>query len=132
MACLLGHPELPTCEDCKRWLYDPGTWKQSTRGGEPLARPPGASPPCWKCPKSLDKKTPNPDADLSYRSWLAYQQYLRIKAGMPMPADLLVAWYCGLIQFAIDCVDRRQQQAGVHLLTMVSTIGMIGAKGKRT
>jgi hypothetical protein len=49
---ILFHPQLlkRTCARCQTWLFD-DAHSILTRAGQPLRRPDGSVPPCWKCPK---------------------------------------------------------------------------------
>ncbi len=112
VTLLFHNPEVAnrTCEDCCSWIWNDsgktmGSEKASFRG-EPIRRKPGETGPCWKCPKSRDKKTPNPNADLTVRTWKALQLFLEIRAGYPMPEDAIVRRNCGLIQRIQDEQDR--------------------------
>jgi len=116
-----NHSAVPTCADCQQWLYGED-WKQTTRAGKPIRRPPGTNPPCWKCPKSKDGK-PNPDADLDGRSYRALAVSYQIKAGMPMPPDPVVAWYCGLIRYAEDAAARIRENATAAMLAIFRATG---------
>jgi len=53
--------------------------------------------PCWKCPKSPDGK-PNPGAELKGKQARAYQAYEFVRAGVPLPDDLILARNCALIR----------------------------------
>lgn len=106
---MLQHPEIPTCADCQKFVYNVRRgWKKDTRGGLPVVRPPGAPPPCWECPKSKDG-LPNPGAELSDRNWRAWRLWLEIKAGRPVPDDRIVWRNCGLIGWAEESVRSQQQ-----------------------
>lgn len=107
MLLFLTHPELPSCTDCQRWMYD-NRWRRVERPrGTPVPRPAGAPTPCWSCPKSPDGR-PNPTAELTGKAWLAYELYLQIRAGRPMPDDALVRRNCGLIRLVEDLVERQR------------------------
>lgn len=103
----LVHPEIPSCADCARWVHDPKTWKQSTRGGRPVARPAAAPPPCYLCPKS-DADRPSPENELSARNWRTLELYYQAKAGLPVPEDPIVRRNFGLIAWTLADVARRQ------------------------
>lgn len=122
------NPELPSCHDCQKWIHD-DQWRTTKRAGKPIPRPPNARPPCWKCPKSEDKKSPCPDAELSDRSLMTLQVYYQIKAGMPMPRDSVVAWYCGVIRWLEEQIDRGRLEsaAALPLALLASTVGKAGA-----
>lgn len=127
LRLLLLHPEVPKCGDCQAWLYD-ADWKRSQRGGQDIARPPGASPPCWKCPKSEHGK-PNPGAELSDRNWLAYDYYRQCLADPTnlLPRDLVVVRNNALIQ-TVEGVLLRQGSE----LSMSRLVGaVLGGGGGR-
>lgn len=110
----LGHPEIPSCADCRRWLYD-ADWTRAERPkGTPTPRPAHCPSPCWKCPKSRDGR-PNPGADMRGRVWQTYTLWLAVRAGMPMPDDLLTVRNCALIQLAVDRIDRRRSDVTLLL-----------------
>jgi hypothetical protein len=117
-----NHEAVPSCSDCQTWVYDKD-WRRVERPkGKPLKRQPGSHPPCFSCPKSRNGK-PNPDADLDGRSYRALAVYYQIKAGMPMPADPVVAWYCGLIRYAEDAAARVRENATATLLAFFRATG---------
>lgn len=120
---MLTHPEIPTCKDCQQWLYSPKTWIQAQRGGKPQPRPAGTPTPCWQCPKSEDKATPNPEAELTDRNWRAWELYQEIKAGRPMPHDAIVWRNCGLIRQIEDEAARSQ---GNYIAAMIEVL--VGVK----
>ncbi|MBL8794796.1 MAG: hypothetical protein JNM56_12885, partial [Planctomycetia bacterium] len=76
---------------CQQWLYG-ADWQQTMRAGKPIRRPPGTNPPCWKCPKSEDKRRPGPESELSAKNWLAYDYYRRCLADSTglLPRDMIV------------------------------------------
>lgn len=43
--------------------------------------------------------------------------YYRVKAGMPMPADAVAQWYCGIILQTLEMVDR-----GLSSLAMLAPL----------
>lgn len=125
LAVAIDHPGLPTCIDCQTWVYDTKSWKKETRGGQPIDRPPGTPTPCHSCPKSIDKKTPNPDAELSAKNWRAYQFYLQVKAGAPMPDDSLSRYLCGLVRWV---EDQAQRARDLELRTLVGAALGVGMR----
>lgn len=102
---MLSHPEIPSCADCCRWIYDT-KWKRLERPkGMPVLRPEGSIPQCHRCPKSVDG-LPNPQSELSAKNSRAFRLYLQIKAGRPMPSDPIVMRNCGLIRWVEDSLQR--------------------------
>lgn len=101
MATLMSHGKVPTCADCKKWMYDIDTWKPVTRGGKNVRRAPGDPLPCWKCPKSLDGQ-PNPGGDMKGRNWQTYLLWLQARAGCSMPDDPLLRQNLAIIQYIVD------------------------------
>ena len=123
VGLLLAHPEIPTCADCKQWIYSE-EWRREERAGVPVKRPRGSGTPCWRCPKSEDRKTPNPDAELTARNSLAFKVYLQIKAGLvPERVDTILRENCGLIRWVDDGVQRGQQNIGPLLLSLIQAKG---------
>jgi hypothetical protein len=116
VAVHVAHGEIPSCTDCRLWLYGPD-WRRTMRAGQPVARPPAAPSPCHKCPKSRDGR-PNPAADLRGRNWLTYLLYQAVKAGLPMPDDLIAARNCAMIQMATDRLERQQGDIRLLLKTL--------------
>ena len=114
---LLNHPEIPSCADCRTWLYG-ADWKRATRAGKELRRPPRVPTPCWKCPKSTTGR-PSPENELDSGGYRQLEFYYRIKAGMPMPDDALVQWYCGLIRWVEDQVNRSQASMSPFLAALL-------------
>lgn len=105
LQLLLEHPHTPSCADCKKWMHKDGILQK--HHGRPLHRPSGAPLPCHKCPKSPDG-TPNPTADLKGRGLAAYELYLLVRAGLPMPEDAIVRRNCILIQRVLDHIQSRR------------------------
>ena len=104
---LLAEPGLPSCEDCKRYVYDPDDgWKVKKWRGKPMERRDDETP-CSRCPKSRDEK-PNPEAELSEKNWEAFQYWLTARSGLAIHADDLTCENFSLIQFAYERFLRRQ------------------------
>ena len=116
MWLLLVHPELPTCENCKEYVYD-ATWKPTLIAGQVHAkRPPGTSTPCPICPKIPHGATPKPEnaIELSDKNWAAYRHYRECKAVGSFPVeDAIVRRNADLIRQAEESHERTQGQAGV-------------------
>lgn len=127
VGLLLTHPELPSCENCKLWLYGKD-WKIVERAGKPCKRPSGDRLPCHQCPKSSDGQ-PNPGAELSSKNSAAFQLYLEIKAGRPMPDDKIVQRNCALIRWAEDQVARGQM-AAMNCVPIVQAMVARSGSGK--
>ena len=119
---LLTHPEIPTCQECMAWMHDKH-WKRNRRADQDVPRPKGSPTPCHLCPKSLDRATPNPRAELTARNQQTYQVYLQIKAGRPMPDDPIVHHNCGLIRWVEDEVERSARAMPLTLMA-----AMLGRK----
>ena len=118
VVLLINHPELPPCDECNKWIYD-SEWRRIEKpkgSGNYCKRPAGSATPCFKCPKSLDKLTPNPDGDISPRNWKAWSFYQQIKAGRPMPDDEVAYSNCGLIRQVEDGIER--QAAALPMMVM--------------
>jgi hypothetical protein len=82
--------------------------------------------PCGICPKAASGK-PNPGIELTDRSWLVYEAYMRYKAGAPMPDDPVVQRDCGLIQHVADSLMRGEMLAVGRALT---TLPILAVKGR--
>jgi hypothetical protein len=115
---LLSHPEVAyrSCEECKRWVYDPKSGKlekqrkRNPDSGElelvPMPRKPGTKLPCWNCAKCPDDpklKTPEEGrkAELSAKNWKAIRFYFQQKA-VGGPVDELCRRNCGLIEWLLE------------------------------
>lgn len=85
MTLLLCHPELPTCDDCEKYVYDEH-WKQIENpiGEGPMLRD-GARPPCMRCPKCATSPEKSPaagrQAELSPRNRQCLEHYWATKDG---------------------------------------------------
>lgn len=116
MGLLLAHPEVAyrSCDECQKWYFDPQTGRQEKRRRKdpadgklkllPVARKPGALPPCWKCPKcSGDAKTPEEGrkAELSEKNWKALRFYYEQKA-VGGPVDAVARRNCGIIERVLE------------------------------
>lgn len=117
---ILTHPELPTCADCKFWLYDPKTWQTIKRKGERVKREQDESTPCHQCPKIQTGEPATPEqgetAQLSGKNWSCYLHYLKCKATLRFPEDETVEHNAGLIRMIEDQVDR---DAGIEPMAMM-------------
>jgi hypothetical protein len=102
----LIEPGLPSCADCQRYVYD-DNWEQRKWRGAPMERR-DKDTPCHKCPKSRDKKTPNPNAELTAGNWRCYEYWLASRSGLQLPADGTTRACFSLIQLAHDRAQRRQ------------------------
>lgn len=132
VALWIAHPEIPSCADCRRWIYDPRRgWEQARRAGKPQARPAGSPLPCGSCPKSADKRTPNPAAELSPRNQRAYELYLTIQAGAPMPDDAIVRRNCALLHMVERQCERNQSDPGAVVAALLPLV-MPKPKGEVT
>ncbi len=110
---MLAHPELPSCEDCQRYVHDPQNgWQRAEKPrGSPTKRQGGIPTPCHACPKIPTGARPHPAnaielTDDNYRVYLHYQ---RCKAVGRFPEDPIVEHNAGLIRTVEDCVARDEQ-----------------------
>lgn len=127
MWVALAHAEVPTCEECQRFLHDKD-WRPVKRLGQKVARPPGAQPPCWKCPKSGPTNGhPVPEADMIGRNARAWELYLTIQAGASMPDDEIVRQNCALIQLVVE-QERATRQGGEPIA--LALLASLSAKRK--
>ena len=126
------HPEVPTCDDCETWLYDPKTWKRISRipGGPWLERPVDKDgrkiTPCESCPKILQGEDPcsavGRKAELSPKNLTAYQHYLECKAVGQFPQDATVKRHAGVIRMVEDFAARQQtKMAAIDSMILVLT-----------
>lgn len=114
MRLVLLYPELPTCADCERYVYDPRKhWQPMPKRGRPgelELRPPGTELPCRQCPKIGQGEPPTPEtgkrAELSQKNWRAFLHYLTCKAVGRFPRDAIVERNAGLIRLVEDQSDR--------------------------
>jgi hypothetical protein len=119
VAVYLDHGRIPTCADCKKYVYDEH-WEVSQRAGKPNLRPRGASLPCIRCPKA-DQRQPNPGADMTGRNWLTLQCFWRARAGAPMPSDSLLWQNLGLVQGVYESIRHRQAEAAGVASSLLTT-----------
>lgn len=119
------HPEIPTCEDCRRWVYDPkDNWRRTEKPkGNPLARIKGTPTPCGTCPKSEGGK-PTPVADLSERNWQAYQHYQECRAVGEFPRDAIVRRNAAVIRQIED------QAARCEAVRLTQALALVGGLGR--
>ena len=124
----LAHPEVPTCDSCQEWAYDPKTWKPYSKGGKAVARTPSNPPPCYACPKSRDGK-PNPGADLNGKAFATVELYFAAKAGLAPPADPIVQQNFALLAWVEDQVSREQARLATGKADLVTALlrGLTGA-----
>ncbi len=117
----LSHPELPTCDDCQKWIYG-SDWRRTERGRppKPQERPKGTPLPCINCPKSRVHNTPRPDRELTNenRAALAYYHLCQADATGLIPRDLIVVQNNALIGRAIDQWNRGKEDLTPILLAM--------------
>jgi len=79
LRMLMAHPEVATrsCDDCKKWLYNPdGT--RAKRGGKDVLRPKGSETPCHECPKKSPEEAH--EYELSLKNMKAVQFHSVSKA----------------------------------------------------
>jgi hypothetical protein len=75
----LEHPNVPSCADCKAWMWDPRTGEWTIgRNGQRVPRPSNLGTPCESCPR----KSPEHEeaTTLSKQNHTAYMRYLEIRA----------------------------------------------------
>ena len=115
------HPELPTCEMCKRFLYDvKNGWQPVVRGRgssqeHHSLRPPGAKTPCEICPKIPKGSEPIPAnaVELTEDNWNAWRFHKECKAVGSFPTgDPIVRRNAALIEDATESWERLANDAG--------------------
>ncbi len=117
VSTLISHPELPTCQDCKDWIYDEN-WKRlrDRKTGKEYRRPLGTPTPCHKCPKG-----PVPfEKELTLQNAQAFRYYLECKVdnlGL-LPQDRITVRNNSLIRFVEENATR---QASVHAANSLAT-----------
>ena len=136
MSLLLAHPELPSCADCQKYVYDPKTWevvRRPARTGLPMVRPANQPPPCYQCPKIPSGADPVPSSavELTLPNWQTYLLYLEIKAGAAMPEDAIFRRNCALLRNVEDRHDRGTTGANAQLLGMMGKLMAAGLTTKR-
>jgi len=79
LRMLLAHPEVATrsCEDCKKWVYNPDGSRQQ-RGGKDVPRHPTVPTPCDSCPKKSPEEAH--EYELSLKNMKAVQFHSISKA----------------------------------------------------
>lgn len=134
------HPELPSCEECKKWMVDTG-WKFVTRAtnergpdGTPLrVRVPNqGKTPCGVCPKVPKDMPPRPESsqELSDRNLRCYLHYLECRATDSWPTgedgkvDAVVKRNASVIRGVHDAYDRHKLREPLEALRH-----MIAVKG---
>lgn len=102
MGMHVRHGEIPTCEDCRKYVYDKDWRPYKGRGGQDrMLRSPRDPLPCIRCPKAAKGK-PNPGADLIGRNWKTWLYFLKARAGLPVPDDPLLHENIGLISMIVE------------------------------
>mgnify|MGYP001559404677 CR=1 FL=1 len=127
---MLGSPELPSCGDCQKWLYDPDRgWAKTIKGhgkrARPVARPKGVPTPCHRCPKIPKGKEPKPEnaVELSgknRRAWLYFAKCQVDKLGL-IPQDEITVKNNALIWMLLDSIQR--EQLGLIPTVFLSGVG---------
>ena len=120
----LTHPELPSCEQCLRFVYDPATWQRSEKPkGTPVKRPPNVPTPCRSCPKIPQGERPHPSnaIELTDENYRVYVHYQRCKAVGRFPDDPIVEHNAGLIRTVEDRVARDEQTKLVNGIWAAAT-----------
>ena len=92
-------------------------WRRVKRAGQPVPRPAGTPTPCYRCPKIPAESSPCPAnaVELSAKNHRAYQLYLQVKAGRPMPDDAIVHENCGMLRQLEDSIQLLFLRAGVMI-----------------
>lgn len=111
------HPAVPSCDECQRFLFDSKTWRPIRSGKVHAPRPPGASTPCWECPKTLRGDPPTPEnglrSELNERNREIYEHYLQCKATSQFPDDAMVRYNASLIRAVEDAATRDMMQVSL-------------------
>lgn len=83
---IFEHPEVATrpCDECRLFVFDE-RGEKATRGGQPIRRPPGASPPCKACPKKSPREAHR--YELSPRNLRLVSCFMRRRATGDIPMD---------------------------------------------
>lgn len=76
-------PELPMCDDCEQFVFDPeDSWQLKLREGQPLQRPPGSMLPCEHCAKCVGSQEKSPrvgrQSELSAKNQKTLELYYAI------------------------------------------------------
>jgi len=114
---LLAHPDLPTCEVCRRWMVDTQQWRLNrNRHGEPTRRPSYSPTPCNQCPR----RDGNDKIVLSRKNRQTMDCYFEHKATGGTVADPIARRNFGLLERLFDRHRREQRQA---ILTATLLLG---------
>jgi len=117
---LLAHPNVPTCDDCKHWMYDSKTWQRNKRGTRFVRRPQHVKPPCRACPKCQDEKTPSPAVGqrntLNRRNQETLQRFHEHQAAGGPVDDPITRKNFGIIQQMFDVYQRSQARAIIEVM----------------
>ena len=124
----LYHPEVPSCRDCQKWMYDRDwrrieKWRRTDEGLKrlPIARSPGHPLPCGTCPKSGPQDgRPHPEKELSWRNQRCFLHYLECKATGSFPDDPIVRRNAGLIRSVEDLHERQKGMLPLMLAGMLA------------
>ena len=115
----MSHPNLPTCDDCKKWVHDKD-WKRSERRGLPILRGPNDPTPCQVCPKIPRGAAPIPDNAVSLlaKNTEAYWYYHQCQADQTaiLPRDRIVVRNNALIKLVLESQDRGARDSVNSLL----------------
>ncbi len=118
-----------SCEDCKRWIYDPKTGKRYRHRwtAKPLPAPPSHKPGCYSCPKceGSNEKTPGAGKrkELWTKNWLTLRLYFEHKAGGGEVRDAILRKNFGIIE-SVFYFANRDQMAMVSM-ALTSTLGAV-------
>lgn len=151
LVTLFLHPELPSCADCQRWVYDPKTWRRAKRRGEWVEREEGEPSPCDLCPKAREevpagagagagqeegespagtgRKVPNPEADPDARTFQALDYYRRCEVdpgGQHTPRDAIVVRNNAVIR-SIELATLRAQARASDGQQLAAALSLLSA-----
>lgn len=114
-------PQLPTCADCQKWVYDLKTGRRTERGGVPVERPANVGPPCRVCPKVPEGMPPVPASavELTDANLMALAHYRECRATGRWPDDERVRRNAALIRDVEDAVEATRAVAAQRLLGMI-------------
>lgn len=137
----LCHPDLPRCDDCQRWLFDPADgWRLSRNlaTDEPVPRPAGSPPPCDVCPKCFGSEERSPVAgrrcDLSAKNERTIELYYEVQAthGRSLSGraacDPLLAQNLGAIASVLAEFRRQEQERLDKALRTMATAVVNGSR----
>lgn len=115
-------PQLPSCADCKRWLFDLRTGRRTERGGKPVPRLVNVPTPCRDCPKVPAGAPPVPESavELTPANLLCLAHYQGCRATGHWPDDERVKRNAALIRAVDDAVEQARAAAPEKLLALLA------------